>query len=361
MRVYKHKETGIYQIDIRFKGARYRRSLWTASKTIADKLARKIVTRLESGGSFEQQEAEESPLIADLVIEYKAELERRGRRRSTIIDACGKLLTCSNDAEVKYISELDTPAIERGLSYLGDRSSRTQNRVLGHFKAFFSWLNRTGRWDKNPAVAVSRVKEVRARPRRRALSDDEIDRLTTELSIPEHRRLVYLLAVNTGMRRKEIAAATWQDVDLKRCEIIVREDASKNGKEATIPINQEVMAAWLSWLENPWIIEYSTEYKTERPLPPVPGMPTMRRDMEKAGIEETTNAGRVDFHALRVTFCSVLARNGVSLQMAQKLMRHSTVSLTADLYTVFATEDTRDAVESLSKKKARRSARKKEA
>lgn len=354
MRLFKKGK--IYHVEVRYKGVRYRRSLWTASKTIADKLHRRIIARLELGGTFDEQEAEESPLIANLVIEYRGELERRGRRRSTIIDCCGSILKCSNDAAVKRINELDTPAIERGLSYLADRSSRTQNRVLGHFKAFFNWLNKTGRWDKNPAVAVTRVREIRKLPQRRALNDEEIERLTRSVEIPEHRRLVYLLAINTGMRRNEIESATWGDVDLQRAEIIVREANSKNSKEATIPINHEVMAAWQSWLKNPWVIEGKAEYKTDRPLPSVPRMPTIRRDFKAVGIEEVTNEGRVDFHALRVTFGSLLARNNVSLQMAQKLLRHSTPALTATIYTRFNTEDKRDAVEGLNK--SRRAARK---
>ena len=359
MRLY--KEGKVWHIDITHKGRRYRRSLFTASKTIADKLSRHKIKRLESGLPFDEQESKLGAKVKDLVGEYAMELQRRGRKRNTVLDCCNKLIACVNDAEVTYINELDAQAVERGLAYLRDRSSRTQNRVLGHFKAFFTWLNKTGRWDKNPAMSISRVKEVRERPRRRALNDDEIERLTRSDAIPEHRRLVYLLAINTGMRRREINKATWNEVDLERCEIFVRENASKNGKEATIPVNQEVMKAWTEWLRSPWVKIGGAEFKTDKPLPPVPYMETLRRDMKAVGIEEVTNAGRVDFHALRVTFCSLLARRGVSLQMAQKLMRHSTVSLTADLYTVFATEDTREAVESLNKKEAPQRAKRREA
>jgi len=55
----------------------------------------------------------------------------------------------------------------------------------------------------------------------------------------------------------------------------------------------------------------------------------------------------VDFHALRTTFGTNLARGGVSLVMAQRLMRHSTPTLTANVYTVLSRDDERAAVAAL--------------
>lgn len=59
-----------------------------------------------------------------------------------------------------------------------------------------------------------------------------------------------------------------------------------------------------------------------------------RKDLEEAGIERIDPLNRkVDFHALRYTFCTMLARNGASQRMAQELMRHSDPHLTAQIYT----------------------------
>ncbi|OQB34595.1 MAG: Phage integrase family protein [Candidatus Hydrogenedentes bacterium ADurb.Bin179] len=59
-------------------------------------------------------------------------------------------------------------------------------------------------------------------------------------------------------------------------------------------------------------------------------------------------AGRVlDVHALRVTFGTMLARAGVGLATAQRLMRHSTPALTANVYTVLELTDTGAAVNAL--------------
>ncbi len=60
----------------------------------------------------------------------------------------------------------------------------------------------------------------------------------------------------------------------------------------------------------------------------------IRADLSDAGIEYRDANGRVaDFHALRHTFISALARGGVHPKLAQQLARHSTITLTMDRYT----------------------------
>ncbi len=74
----------------------------------------------------------------------------------------------------------------------------------------------------------------------------------------------------------------------------------------------------------------------------------LRTDLEAAGIVHAGDDGeRVDFHALRTTFVTQLARSGVSLVDAQKLARHSTPTLTAKNYTRLTLHDLAGAVSKL--------------
>ena len=71
-------------------------------------------------------------------------------------------------------------------------------------------------------------------------------------------------------------------------------------------------------------------------------------DCKAAGIPKRDGAGRVvDIHALRHTFGTLLARAGVSLQVAQRAMRHSTPVLTANCYTHLGLMDISGAVNAL--------------
>jgi len=74
----------------------------------------------------------------------------------------------------------------------------------------------------------------------------------------------------------------------------------------------------------------------------------LRRDLEAAGIAYVDDSGRVaDFHSLRHTFISNLARSGALPKVAQNLARHSTVGLTLNTYTHLGIHDERAALEKL--------------
>jgi integrase len=60
----------------------------------------------------------------------------------------------------------------------------------------------------------------------------------------------------------------------------------------------------------------------------------LKHDLAVAGIPYKDETGRYcDFHALRHTFISRLARAGVSPAVSKDLARHSTITLTIDYYT----------------------------
>ena len=56
---------------------------------------------------------------------------------------------------------------------------------------------------------------------------------------------------------------------------------------------------------------------------------------------------KLDFHCLRYTFATKLARSGISQRLAQELMRHSDPRLTANIYTDVTMLPTFDAVQAL--------------
>ncbi len=75
------------------------------------------------------------------------------------------------------------------------------------------------------------------------------------------------------------------------------------------------------------------------------------RDLAAAGIVKADAEGRtVDVHSLRHTLATMLSQAGVRPRTAQKLMRHSDIRLTMNVYThlhLADTADTAGAVEAL--------------
>jgi integrase len=83
------------------------------------------------------------------------------------------------------------------------QAPKTINEYHAVLSALFTWLRKQNRVPANPFEIISKV-DTRGKQRfqRRALNDDEAKRL---LATP--RKLLYLLAMHTGLRRGEINAS----------------------------------------------------------------------------------------------------------------------------------------------------------
>ena len=58
-------------------------------------------------------------------------------------------------------------------------------------------------------------------------------------------------------------------------------------------------------------------------FPEIPTLQTFHRDMRRANLPiEDAEGKRADFHSLRYSFCTFLAKAGVPIRTAMELMRH---------------------------------------
>ena len=72
------------------------------------------------------------------------------------------------------------------------------------------------------------------------------------------------------------------------------------------------------------------------------------RLLDRAGIPRVdAQSAKIDIHSLRHTFASRLAKNGVGLAQAQRLLGHSDPKLTTAIYTHLDAEDLRGAIATL--------------
>lgn len=206
--------------------------------------------------------------------------------------------------------------------------AKTLNDYLGAASGFAHWLQRQGMLRDNPLSLVDRVDTRCINPFRRALSVEEVGRLLE--AAPHFRAVVYLLALNTGLRRNELNSLRWCNVILDTPQPFVRVPASmsKNKREACLFLRPEVVAALRSIKEKTAKpADYVFRYR-------VPRISTLWRDLAAAGIPEMDEQGRrVDFHSLRVTFGTNLSASGAHPRVAMEMMRHSDLKLTMRIYT----------------------------
>lgn len=63
----------------------------------------------------------------------------------------------------------------------------------------------------------------------------------------DHLTPLVLLAMNTGLRRRELLTLQWTDIDLTGRMLTVRDVVAKNGKQRYVPLNAEAHAVLTQW------------------------------------------------------------------------------------------------------------------
>jgi len=232
---------------------------------------------------------------------------------------------------------------------------RTSNMYLQAIRQFLGWAVRSGLIAEDPLRVLRPMNpEIDRRRERRALTADELRALLVATktappyrAISGHKRaMLYRVAAETGLRLAELRALVVDDLDVadaERASVRVRAPNAKNRREARLPVRPATAKALKEYVGQ--ALPMARVFELFRWWP---AAAVLRDDLALAGIAFRDDAGRVvDFHSLRVTFATNLARSRVPLQLAQRLMRHSDPRLTSSIYTVLNSDDERDAVAAL--------------
>lgn len=250
-------------------------------------------------------------------------------------------------------------------------SPRSKSHYLNACKQFANWMAMDGRISTNPINHLKMTCLIETRNPRRPLTLDEIHVLMAHIinSKPlrlmpgSERLLLYQFAIETGLRANEIRTLTRKGFDFDQLKVSVIRKHTKNKKVATLPLKPETARA----------IQEFSKHKTPTALVfrmPKNGLSKMlqqdvknarkewiqaavndpeeyRRRVESDFLLVQTDDGKLDFHALRHTFGTLLATSGVHPKIAQELMRHSNINLTMEIYTHAQTSQVAAAVNNL--------------
>jgi len=153
--------------------------------------------------------------------------------------------------------------------------------------------------------------------------------------------------LNTGFRASELESLNWQSLDLDIAEptITVKAGYTKNRKEATIPLKQDVAALFRQWQTDNG---FKPTDKVFAGFNPKKGAAMLRQDLMAADINYQDEAGRVaDFHALRHSFITNVVKSGATVKESQTLARHSKPELTLGIYAHIGISDERRALDKM--------------
>lgn len=141
---------------------------------------------------------------------------------------------------------------------------------------------------------------------------------------------VFIVALNTGMRRGELCALKWDRIDFVRNQIIVSrnltryglKETTKSGKRRFVPINPVVREVLEKLLR---------EQKSDFVFCEEDGAPLDAHHLYRDFHRAQRRAGftkLIRFHDLRHTFASHFMMNGGNIYDLQKILGHSTMEMT---------------------------------
>ena len=199
------------------------------------------------------------------------------------------------------------------------RSGSTANRYLAALSAVFTVAVKE--WHLAQENPVLRVQKGRENPGRvRYLSEGELQSLLAACTTSRLKQLelIVLLAVSTGMRRGEIQALRWNDVDLQRRLIVLQK--TKNGERRSVPI-AAATAAKLK--EHAKVRPIGTDLVFPHPAEDRP------LNFDHGFIDAVKAAGIKDFrfHDLRHTAASYMAMSGATTAEIAAVLGHRTLAM----------------------------------
>ena len=128
-----------------------------------------------------------------------------------------------------------------------------------------------------------------------------------------------LLTLGTGLRRGDIDSSKISDIDFEKNSISTTSRKTKKSM-ASRPVSAEVMtelSKYVCGLDVGQEKLFRTKFSHKK----------WRKICQDAGLDD------LKFHDLRKTFGSLLAQNGVSTAVTQRLLEHSSPYLTNKVYT----------------------------
>ncbi len=319
MQVSLFRRGRVWWVNYRHRGKRFRRSLRTENKKVAEDLRCDLEYKLRRG---EVPGRPRTVAIADFLEEFRAYSKGRKRPKShrtdmRRVEAFFKQLDAVN---LEDVETADVVAYFTKKALDDSVGPTTILRIRESLHAFFNHAVRLGRVKTNPVSATVRPKVPQRDPR--FLSQDQIAELQKAVAGDGIAALV-MTAVYAGLRREELCWLTPDDVDRDGAVPLLRvrskrvrgeEWMPKTKRNRAIPISPKLDAVLrvMPKARGPWLFPSPERCRWE----PNNLSRRLRELMKRAGLPW----GFLDF---RHTFGSQLARNNVSLVKIAQLMGNS--------------------------------------
>lgn len=346
MGLFEIKKTIVYP-----DGTKKRRSFYGKSKLAANRAYEDYVAELYANKSPDRSDILFKALADEWLDTYKRDTVRNITLEKTYEAPLNRyVLPYFGDLAVSRISESDVKKFysdHANLSY----SSLSKMRIV--LNGVFGLAVRKGIMNYSPAEMVKLPKAVTDTVVDKRAYSVQQARTVAEYAKTHKYGLDILLLLKTGMRRGELLALRWDDVDMKQQIIHVRQSVgeTKYGLEVSpcksaksirdIPFDGDVkMALSRARSLNQYVLSDAkggiirpSNWQRRR-------YAVFMRDLSEIHSDIPT----LTPHELRHTFGSILYSRGVDIVTISKLMGHSSIDITVKIYVHDDIEKMRDAV-----------------
>ena len=229
--------------------------------------------------------------------------------------------------------------IRQVMASVASRSESLQRKVLLTMRQLFEEARLNHLIIDNPTEGIKITPHAKAE-KKKALLPNEVDILMNVVVEPR-ARVFCALCLYCGLRKEEALGLQWSDIQsssltIRRAMTFLNnqqdpvDDLKTKAAHRVVPIPDKLRSVLL---DTPHLSRYI--------VPAADG-----GDMTRSAFTRLWNshvAALVPFslhpHMLRHTYATTLYRAGVDLRTAQKLMGHSSIQVTADIYTHLEQED----------------------
>lgn len=209
---------------------------------------------------------------------------------------------------------------------------------IGHVGAFFRWLIQRGEPVKDPTRDVTIGSHKSRRCRVFTAEEMEVLMAYARKKEPEYR-LYILLLIRTGARCSTIGALTASSLDGENRLHMVNVKSDKRYDYPIVLNDAETLELWK---------EVSSDGKLWHR--PCKNYHTALREWLRNHFGRDANGETLSPHSLRHTFATNAVREGVPIEIVSKLLDHSSMSITLNVYAKFSQEQIDDAVRRATKK-----------
>lgn len=293
------------------------------------------------------------PTVGEVVEQYLATRPHSPTTAAYMKRAAGRIPATLAKTPAWKVRGPDLSMMYRGLERDG-LSVHAVHRVHALLSAAFGRAVKWGVLTSNPAAAAECPK-----PRVRPITPpgpDDIARLLA--AADDEMRTMIVLAATTGMRRGEIVALRWEDVDLLAGRIMVRRSVAyspssgqvvkttKTGRERVVAIGPGVVDALAAWFRHVSAVGEPSGYVFSRRKDGVTHVPVDKPTQMFCELRDRLGL-TVRFHDLRHGVATYLLASGVDVRTVAGRLGHARTSTTLDRYAAFIDTADRRAAETM--------------